>query len=505
MTQGPGPKALFEQAVQHHRAGQWAQAEQLYGLALAAAPGLFNPRWLLGVIRLQTGSAQEALALADAALALSDPIDAVVLGLAPDRAEALSVRASALQALRRPQEALAGYDEILTLKPGHIEALNNRGGLLWTLGRPAEALEAFDRLLAIEPRHAEALNNRAVILRDLRRHDEALDSFDAALAVQPGNPDLLYNRANTLRVLGRLDEALEGYQAASTVRPDYPEALAARAQLLLETGRLDEGMAGFRRLAELTRDRPRAAAPPHKAHHDAEQAAHLGAQTLTWRLEPGARLAGRAVNPDADGAATRWTQSHPRTVIIDDLLTEEALIALRRFCRGSTMWERAYPGGYIGAMPETGFAAPLLAQIAEELRAAYPDILADHPLIYLWAYSYDSRLEGIQVHADSAVVNVNFWITPDEANLDPDSGGLVVWDAVAPKDWDFARYNRDVPAIRQFLADSGATSIRAPYRCNRAVIFDSDLFHETDAIAFKDGYENRRINVTMLFGKRQPA
>ena len=42
-----------------------------------------------------------------------------------------------------------------------------------------------------------------------------------------------------------------------------------------------------------------------------------------------------------------------------------------------------------------------------------------------------------------------------------------------------------------------------PYNENRAVIFNSNLFHETDNIDFKDGYENRRINVTMLFGKRE--
>ena len=41
-----------------------------------------------------------------------------------------------------------------------------------------------------------------------------------------------------------------------------------------------------------------------------------------------------------------------------------------------------------------------------------------------------------------------------------------------------------------------------PHRQNRAVIFDSDLFHQTDTIAFADGYLNRRINVTMLYGRR---
>ena len=50
---------------------------------------------------------------------------------------------------------------------------------------------------------------------------------------------------------------------------------------------------------------------------------------------------------------------------------------------------------------------------------------------------------------------------------------------------------------------SGAQPITIPYRCNRAVIFDSDLFHETDVISFAEGYENRRINVTLLYGRRE--
>ena len=70
-------------------------------------------------------------------------------------------------------------------------------------------------------------------------------------------------------------------------------------------------------------------------------------------------------------------------------------------------------------------------------------------------FKYDSSLTGINMHADFAAVNVNFWITPDEANLDPDSGGLVIWDKAAPLDWDFAKYNNDEAAIRDFLA-SGA-------------------------------------------------
>ena len=58
-------------------------------------------------------------------------------------------------------------------------------------------------------------------------------------------------------------------------------------------------------------------------------------------------------------------------------------------------------------------------------------------------------------------------------------------------------------AMMRFLEEQGAEMIRVPYQQNRAVIFNSDLLHKTDDINFKPGYENRRINVTMLYGWRE--
>ena len=51
----------------------------------------------------------------------------------------------------------------------------------------------------------------------------------------------------------------------------------------------------------------------------------------------------------------------------------------------------------------------------------------EYDLKYMWAYKYDNRYNGIQTHADQAAINVNIWITPDEANLDKDTGGLVIY------------------------------------------------------------------------------
>ena len=36
-------------------------------------------------------------------------------------------------------------------------------------------------------------------------------------------------------------------------------------------------------------------------------------------------------------------------------------------------------------------------------------------------------------------------------------------------------------------------------------LFDSDLFHWSDDVHFAEGYENRRMNITMLFGVRRGA
>ena len=156
-------------------------------------------------------------------------------------------------------------------------------------------------------------------------------------------------------------------------------------------------------------------------------------------------------------------------------------------------------------MPDHGFACPLLAQIAQELRDIFPSIFGHHGLGQWWGFKYDAAMAGIRIHADQAAVNVNFWITADEANLNPHNGGLVVWDVKPPPDWDSARANGDEQAAREFLAATNAKPVTVPYRANRAVIFDSDLFHETDKLEFADGYENRRINITMLYGRRGEA
>jgi tetratricopeptide (TPR) repeat protein len=455
-------QSLLEQAADLHRRGALGAAEKLYRQILSREPGHVNARYMLGILRFQQG---------------------------------------------RGDEALINFDRVLAAEPGHRDALYNRATALAHLGRTEDAAAGFDRLLAIDPRDFEALYNRGTARAQLKQHHAALGDFDRALALTPDHAPGWSGRANALRELGRLEEALQSWRKALALAPDYLDAQASLGLPLFEVGRIEEGMAEFRKLAEMKERQGRVVDGDIAAHvfkHDAEQLAwrRQAGDGRDFHILPGTRLAGTAVNPDRAGIAEQWRTRRPQIVVIDDLLSQEALQGLRKFCLESTVWRSSFADGYMGAFPENGFACPLLAQVAEEFRAAYPAIFADYPLLYLWAFKYDSSLKGIKVHADFAAVNVNFWITPDEANNDPESGGLRIWDVGAPSDWDFAQYNGEAGPIRDFLASKGAKETVVPYRANRAVIFDSELFHETDRFDFKPGYENRRINITMLYGRR---
>ncbi|QBY56435.1 hypothetical protein [Cupriavidus oxalaticus] len=220
------------------------------------------------------------------------------------------------------------------------------------------------------------------------------------------------------------------------------------------------------------------------------------------------RVTPRALSPTWD----RWrVQRHylerrPSVVVIDDFLTPEALKSLLHFCQDSTIWAgNRYAHGRLSTLFFTGFNAPLVLQIAEEIRDAFPLIIGErHPLRQLWAFKNTEVLPGgSTIHADFAAINVNFWITPDEANLETDSGGMVVYDLEAPISWTFREYNERPDLIRELMTRHQPRAIRIPYRQNRAIIFNSDLFHGTEAVCFRPDYLSHRINVTMLYGDRR--
>lgn len=484
------PESLWSQAAALQRAGRAAEAAAVYRQFIALRPDVVEARVNLAGLLAVTGAHADAEAVYRQAIALRRDLPQARFGLA-----------NALRSQGRLEEAVAAYRAGLALDADNPGAVYNLGSALQALGLADQAFTAFSRAVALKPDLAQAHNNLGILHYDRAAWEQALACFATALRLQPGFFKARNNLGMTLHRLGRLAEAETAFREVIGHKPDYIESFDNLGALLLEMGRTDEAFAVFmRRAALLNEPLPESES---REDHDKEQAAFRGRAATAVEIEDGARLAGSAINPGNDirEIGTAWRGNHPQIVVIDDLLTPEALDGLRRFCHGSTIWRDTFDG-YVGARPQSGFACPLLAQVACELAKAHPAIFEGHPLLFAWAFKYQQGLSGTRVHADFAAVNVNFWITPDDANLDPETGGLVIWDKAAPLDWDFDRYNADETAIRDFLARSGARPTRIAYRANRAVVFDSDLFHETDRLAFRPGYTNRRINVTLLYGTR---
>ncbi|MEO5596744.1 MAG: tetratricopeptide repeat protein [Lysobacteraceae bacterium] len=495
----------------------------------------------------------------DAALAAS----ARAIALAPRHADNHFNRGLIELALNRPDAAIAAFARACDLAPESRQAWLRLGETQHARGNYLGAEVAYRRALDLAPDDADLHVRLSSLTYDSGVADTALAEAQAAIAIDPSLALAWTRKSAALRRLGRLAEAMEAVKTALQLEPEQADALKARALihqmqnrlvpaaedfLVATRMRFAPGGSGVPALRELRRgsraklghdiDQLQWLSQNNLLHDDALLAAHVEALTMMPsdvpeatsidlpaavldRLDGGFNrlhhwsqpdvLAGGALNPSLDVAQIEADyRANPGAEIgwIDSLLRPEALALLHRYCLANTFWfDAEHVNGYLGAFFEDGFTAPLLLQIAGELRARFPRIFRDDPLTQLWAFKYDSRLDGIELHADIAAVNLNFWITPDAANTDPESGGLVVWDKAAPPEWGFDEFNTSTVAgqtrITQFLQRSGAHAVRVPYRQNRAVLFNSDLFHRTDTIRFREGYEHRRINITMLFGKRE--
>ncbi len=436
------------------------------------------------------------------------------------------------------------YRTLLARAPRHAIANHNLGNLMLGRGDTREAIALLRSALQAEPQqnahwlsYAKALRagghpREAALVIDRARQSgfsgAGFDALEAALLTEQAEQDpvRMLTRAEAqgdARLAARAATALAAYndvagaiaacRRALAIDPDLPEVHFQLGSLLSENGCIAEGFAHFMRRAWLVRSSDDGATGnagelPHKRKHDREQRAFLDAMgaggDTRFRLADGSRLAGHAVNPaNATAAlADRWQAAAPPFLVIDDFLTPVALEKLRAYCAGSTIWHRVYEAGYIGATLEDGLAAPLMAQIAEEIAMLFPAIFDAHPFRYAGAFKYDSAAaKGTNTHADFSAINVNFYITPDEANLDPASGGLEIWDVVLPDEATMRRINSDEAEARAFLERSGAARTIVPHRANRAIFFRSGLVHRTDRYVFAEGYLNQRINVSLLYGR----
>jgi len=541
---------LYHLGLLEAQAGDADKAVSYFGRAAQANPASADAHNNLAYTLQQLGRHAEALTAYQQALALQpgDADIAINLGLLHKK-------------LLQWPEALACFDGALASQPRHTALLCNKGNVLQAMGEPEKALESYHRALANEPTNPVVLSNLSNALIDLARYEEALVHAQRAIDAHPKHAQAWTEKGNAFKLLDRTDEAIASFEQALALEPGLISAhtnLAAtvlsdsvnlsrvidtgrrslavylqskfgapalrksgltmsvfrlrhdvqQATWLKEHGHAVPGLASFLRTGTDVLQRAREATPTVGAAGVHLSATELGRMQeflcAPWVLELPPSLPA-VVNPDNDWTALEaaYLAGTPEILTIDNFLSEPALKAFQAFAHASRVWHGEYANNYLGAFANRGFNSPLHLQLARELKQRMPRVFKDYLLTQLWGFKYEPAVtRGINVHADFAKVNLNFWIAPGENNLDPESGGLKVYDVPAPVDWTFTQYNVDSALIHDYLKRHDAGCVTVPHRCNRAVLFNSALFHETDTIRFREGYESRRVNMTYLFGQQ---
>lgn len=331
---------------------------------------------------------------------------------------------------------MSTYQEAIRLKPQYVEALSNVGNVYRRQREWDKAIAAYKKARQLNPQSADLLNNLGVVYKEKGDLDQALAQYQQATRLSPQHTEAHHNMGVALKDQGKLEEAAEAFQQALNLKPDYPNAHYHLGLIRLWQQRTSDALACFQRSADLTYNQEHEVAPAFvtkaRLKHDAEQVDHLsthapsikfpqdyqdtlnatfarGTQETTdsifvqltqpertslapsfhkiLNICPANVVSGTAVNPNLDVAAieAQYFSTQPEAMLVDTLLTQEALTTLRTFCLESTIWKRDYQNGYIGTFLANGFACPLLLQIAEELRSRFPRIFQHHQLVQAWA------------------------------------------------------------------------------------------------------------------------
>lgn len=238
--------AMNNLANQLRDEGDWPAAEAYYRRAVEAAPA-GDVLWLnLARARLHAGDAERALRMIDHALSLQ-----------PRRVRGHMLRAEALAALRRPDEAEASLRAALLLDAHDPLPHTRLGEMLAGQGRLDEAEHHFRAALRLHPSAAVKANLAALLMLKDQPRDAAALCVEA-LAREPEHLGARVALGQALSRLGRLEEAVTHLQRAARQSPDHAVAHLHLGITLGRLERLDEAVVHLREAARLAEDMPAA-------------------------------------------------------------------------------------------------------------------------------------------------------------------------------------------------------------------------------------------------------
>ncbi|MFD1561365.1 tetratricopeptide repeat protein [Paraburkholderia silviterrae] len=265
---------LFQRAHERHLAGDLASARETYSRIVDLDPSHSDAVFRLGVVDVQEGRYQEAIAWLTRAFDLKpgDRRYREALGqafaLAHRYEEATSIYrglldeddadpdlwfglGSALQAQGALHEAASAWEAVSQRDPRRADALNNLGNCCRLRNEPALAQSAYERALAAQPGNADALTNLGTLLQAQGRHEQAQGLLREAVAAAPGSPAALVNLGAVLIECENPQEAADVLARAVAIAPAFAPAAFNYGNALHALGHGREAQTQYRRVLEI--------------------------------------------------------------------------------------------------------------------------------------------------------------------------------------------------------------------------------------------------------------
>lgn len=192
---------LYQNALQLARSGDRARAIAVLTTAYTADARHVGVRNALGVLRLEAGDA-------NGAIALLKPLAKEL----PNAAPILLNLGNALVAARRADDAIAPLRKATAADPDNAVIWYGYARALQLAGRVAESIEAYATVVRLDPSHVEARANQAAALTFTDRHDEADAVAQSALQQVPDHAGAHFNRAMSLLARGAWRDGWAAYE-----------------------------------------------------------------------------------------------------------------------------------------------------------------------------------------------------------------------------------------------------------------------------------------------------
>ena len=260
-------RAIWEQGLRHHQAGDLLEAKYCYVQALKIDPTHFDSLYLSSAIAAQENNIELAIDFLNRALVVN-----------PSHIDSLFNLSVLLEKNGESEKALLTYELLNQLAQNHVQSIYNYASLLAKFGQIPRAIEEFKRVITLQPdlliarQNYEKLlwsqsqqielaphsknefiqtHNKGLSLLEENQFPAALECFEKALMIEPKSFEAHHNKGMALEKMGRLQEALGHYQQAIEYCPESSRTFNNLGNAYRELDRLNEAIQSFEKAIEL--------------------------------------------------------------------------------------------------------------------------------------------------------------------------------------------------------------------------------------------------------------